>query len=176
MGTEEPRTPAGRSEHEDRTRDTEFPLADFDADPQGADAEVDRMFRLGLHAPSPMIGPLRERLQATGGERWFRESLGDTLGMSWDDPAAPSKFTEAALIELKESCKTLVEEQADAETHLQAFVVYFAVLALGIRLHGRLLTRRPPDDVEAVLLDLAQLAPPPWAGLFSRTALLLPTL
>lgn len=133
------------------------------------------LFGLGSREPHPMVDFVQSRLTRPDGSTWLAATAG--IAGSWD----PAQIDDNPLItgdlaledvkRMKNQGKELHHSSSDPDTHARAFLTYFLALAAA-RLHCAVeLTRRDPEDVTVILLDLAEVLPEPWSSLASRGAM-----
>jgi hypothetical protein len=133
-----------------------------------------KLLRLGMSRPRRPVDDLIDRLGASDGARWLDSVLEAApladLGVpaSWFATGAP---TLDELNAVKERSKDIVRSGPDKETRLAGIAGYFLSIAVALRIHGELITGRRRDEVDAVLLDLAEAAPSPFNDLLSAATL-----
>jgi hypothetical protein len=117
---------------------------------------------------------LVSRLCRSDGHQWFETTLrhgpvgrlGNPREQLCDGVASLEQVREA-----KEQYKTLLQQAPDRESRLAALAGYFATIAAALAHYQTVICGRSREDLDPVLLDLAEVTPQDWASLLSRATL-----
>jgi hypothetical protein len=137
-------------------------------------ADASRLLHLGLTGPPRPVDQLINRMSTKDGHTWLRKTLETGPTAAFGPPVA--QLVEGAatldqLVTMKQSGKSLAGSSCDDQSTLAAMVCYFFPIASAMVHHGRNICSRSRDELNVTLLDLATVAPEPWADLLSRAAL-----
>ncbi|MFO0873505.1 MAG: hypothetical protein U0575_05980 [Phycisphaerales bacterium] len=121
--------------------------------------------------PRPMED-LCERLRSPDGRGWLEAEIGR---MAIADALSSELLIGGgadlgALRSLKRRAVRLAESSLNARDRLAALIVHDAAIASALVHHGVLLSRRPREEWDQRLIELAASAPEPWRTLFRRAA------
>ena len=117
------------------------------------------ILRAGLEETAP-IRELLVRLQEPDGARWFDELLSGAEDRT-------KSLDECRVLKREAKKSTALESR---EERVRGFGLYLYSLAAALVEHGRSITSQERATIDEVLLDLAEAAPEPWSGVFSRAA------
>lgn len=139
--------------------------------------QASRLLRIGLTNPARPVDALLERLAQPDGATWLTATLVSGPAAAFGSPEELLAGGKATLDQLR-AIKQAGTKQALGEAygaHWPAMICYFFAVGAGLAHFGVNLSSRPPEDLEAVFLDLAAVTPPAWSELFVRAATALPT-
>jgi hypothetical protein len=142
------------------------PMRDLSAE------QASTLLRLGLRGLRRPVDDLIERLRAGAGLEWLERALARVLGGA--SPAAALAGGGADVAELtaiKEHCKAILRDSRDTEERLAAIAGYFLSIAAGLAHHGARIGGHGRDDLNEILLDLADVAPGPYSSLLATAAI-----
>ena len=126
---------------------------------------------MSLTDPRRPVDDLIERLVKPDGHDWLKRAVGGhaVLMRSIGEAAAERPSLES-LVALKERQKERLAEAATVEQALAALAAYCLCVASALALHGVLISSQTRDDWDALLVDLAEVMPPPWRDLLIDAA------
>lgn len=129
------------------------------------------------------FAPLLRRLEAADGARWLLSAVPEACAEAGVSVAvlSNSKDGPGALRRLKSWAKRVltgsVDQSSAAVGELPsdprrevALLGYALAVAIGVTSHELRLSSRPPREWDPLFVDLAELAPMPWAETFRRAA------
>lgn len=137
-------------------------------------SETARLLRLGMTEPSRPVDELIARLRRPDGGEWLERSLAASpvcrLGPA-KTVLIDAGLTLEQFIGIKEDSKRLLSGARDADTRLRAMLGYFFAVA-GALIHARRrICSKGRDELDPILLDLAEVAPEPWSGWLASAGL-----
>lgn len=136
---------------------------------------VDRLLALGLAGLRRPVDGLIARLREGDGQEQLASLLeagpARRFG-SIEGTLLRGGVSLAVLFEIKEESKRLYRASVqDPEARLSGIATYFLALASALANRAARISGTAEDEVRTAWLDLACVAPPPWAELFARAAL-----
>ncbi len=142
--------------------------------PSLALSTASKLMRLGFSRPRRPVDDLIDRLRQPDAAAWMDEAL--RSGPIADDGAPVALLVEGTataedLAVIKERSKTLLHTSGTGSQRLAGVAGYFLSIAAALRHHGVLITARSRDEVDPVLLDLAEAAPAPYGDMLSAATL-----
>ncbi len=138
--------------------------------------QVSSLLRLALEGRSRPVDDLIERLGNPDGPKWLVAIIDASPLWSYGvlvQQLVEGQGTREQLVAIKEESKRMVRRAEDRDSRLRAMWVYFATIAAALARYGSLISSRNRSELDAILLDLAEAAPPPWSQLLS-SAILVP--
>lgn len=159
---------------------TPSPSNEFARPPSVSVADATSLLSHAFAGPARPIDDVIDRLTRPDGERWFMSVVDNAMrdasipashiaplarAERHDHDAVPSLQDWAAL---KRSAKDSLRRAATAEARVQATLTYFIAVGTALALHAEVMTSMPREDLEDVLIDLADAAPQPWSALLRR--------
>jgi hypothetical protein len=139
--------------------------------------DVKRLLTLGLMGQQRHAQDLVSRLCRSDGHQWFESTLRNGPVGRLGEPREQLCAGAASLEQVrnaKEQCKVLLQKAPDRESRLAALAGYFVTIAAALAHHQTVICGRSREDLDPVLLDLAEVTPSEWSDLLSR-ATLVPT-
>ncbi len=133
---------------------TELPIAD-----------ATRLLRFGLSEKARPIDELIDRLLDVDGPTWLDSVLRSGPAGSFGDPMVTLLDGAATLDQLmavKQTSKSLLTRDANADSRLTALATYFFVVAAALGNHQTNICSRSGHELAEVLLELASVCPEPW--------------
>jgi hypothetical protein len=135
--------------------------------------QASTLLKLGLAGPRRPVDDLIDRLTKPDAADWLFAALeaGPVRGMgSPSSLLAHGKATLAQLESIKERSKAALKAGIDSDMRLAGIAGYFLALAAGLFHHHKLIGGRERTELNAVMLDLASVAPEPFSRLLSEAA------
>ena len=131
---------------------------------------VTRLLNLGLGGLARPVDELIDRLLQHDGHRWLSAAL-----RSWPLAAHGSprrqlcegRATVDELRSLKNESKDLLKRARDREDRIVGLLGYFFSVAAALAHHGELITSRPREEVDPILIELAEVTPGAWSQMLS---------
>lgn len=133
-----------------------------------------RLLKLGISGPKRRVDPLIERLRSTAGKAWFAGMLKRPPFAGLREPVEQLVQGRASLDEIvafKDAGKQAVTTAPGADAELTGVAAYYLAIAAAMAHHNSLISSVNRPELDAVLLDLAEVLPSPWSELASRAAL-----
>lgn len=128
--------------------------------------ETARLLRLGMTEPTRPVDELIQRLRRPDGAAWLERSLAASpaarLGPA-RDVLIGSGLTLQQFIGIKEDSKRLLSEARDADSRLRAMLGYFFAVAAALVHTRQRICSKGRDELDPILLDLAEVSPEPWS-------------
>ncbi len=121
--------------------------------------QLSRLMRLGINGPRRPVDALIQRLSAQGGKEWLARILQEDLPereRSLIKQAVERSATLDQLQELKSFAKDRLTVAKTENDRICSLFSYFISLAGALATHGQVITSRGADELELVLLDLAE--------------------
>ena len=133
-----------------------------------------KLMRLGISRSRRPVDDLIDRLRQPDAAAWLDTAL--RSGPIPDDGAPAALLVEGAattgdLEAIKERSKALLRTAGAGSQRLPGIAGYFLSIAAALRHHGVLITARSRDELDPVLLDLAEAAPAPYGEMLSAATL-----
>jgi len=136
--------------------------------------QVGRLLSVALAGPRRPVDRAIDRLAAPDGHRWLEHILkvyssvavGDARALLLDKSADLNR-----LVELKKIAKAVLAEEQKKTPSPHATLVYFLAVAAARAHRGVSISSQSQDQIDPVLVDLADAAPKPWNELFEKAAL-----
>lgn len=135
--------------------------------------ETARLLRLGLTEASRPVDDVIERLRRRDGAEWMRQAL-SSGPLALNEPAmtpASGAMPVAQLRACKEACKTLLHHATEVDARQRAILNYFVCVAAALIEHGQRICSKGREELDPILLDLAEAAPAPWGDWLGSAAL-----
>ncbi|MEQ8766796.1 MAG: hypothetical protein RL885_22980 [Planctomycetota bacterium] len=133
---------------------------------------ISRLLRLGLEKEEGPARGLIQRLSGPKGAARFRELIHrPPFDLSVTTGLLDGSLDLPALDRLKEKDKVLFSSGDDSELRLTGMAAYFLAIAGALAHHGQNICSRPREEVDRLMLDLAEVAPEPWSELLARAAM-----
>lgn len=135
--------------------------------------ETARLLRLGLTEASRPVDDVIERLRRRDGAEWMLQAL-SSGPLAIEEPAAtPSlgAMPAAQLLACKEACKTLLHHATEVDARQHAILNYFICVAAALIQHRQRICSKGREELDPILLDLAEAAPAPWGDWLGSAAL-----
>lgn len=131
-----------------------------------------RLLREGIGAPPRPVDDLIDRLLEPSGAEWLPAALASGPMRGMGEPALLLAGAGATLEQLEAIRRQSAAQvkSGPSEARLEGLAGYFLAVAAALRQHGTLITRRDRAEVNAVLLELAAAAPPPYCDLLREAA------
>ena len=136
--------------------------------------------KLGITGPRRPVDDVIDHLRKDRTGQWLSSALqagpmtavGSAAGgASAAELLASGKATLEQCSAIKEKSKKIVKNAISPQERLGGIAGYFISIAAGLRHHDVLLTTHDRDELAGILLDLAEVAPEPFATLLSEAAL-----
>lgn len=136
--------------------------------------------KLGITGPRRPVDDVIDQLRKDRSGQWLTGALqGGPIaalgsasgGASAADLLANGKATLEQCSAIKEKSKKIVKHAVSPQERLGGIAGYFISIAAGLRHHDVLLTTHDREELAGILLDLAEVAPEPYATLLSEAAL-----
>ncbi len=133
-----------------------------------------KLMRLGISRSRRPVDDLIDRLREPDAAEWLDTAL--RSGPIPDDGAPVALLVEGTataedLVSLTERSKALLRTAGAGSQRLPGVAGYFLSIAAALRHHGVLITDRSRDELDPVLLDLAEAAPAPYGDMLSAATL-----
>lgn len=134
-------------------------------------SDAAQLLSIGLTDPRRPVDDLIERLAGPGGHDWLARAVGgnDLLMQAVDDDAADRPSLES-LIAMKDREKDRLAEAATVDESLGALAGYCLCVGSALAIYGVLISSQSRDDWDALLVDLAEVMPPPWQDVLISAA------
>lgn len=137
-------------------------------------SQATRLLKLGLTGPKRRVDPLLDRLSSTAGKSWFAAVLKRPPFAGLGSPADALAKGDASLDQLvafKDAAKKVVTTAGGPDAELTGVAAYYLAIAAALAHHNSLISSVNRLELDAVLLDMAEVLPSPWAELVSKAAL-----
>jgi|GEM_PF-2553029 len=130
------------------------------------------LLRLGLPSPRNAADDLVDRLESPGGSEWATEVMrrDPFTSVSIDLQSLTAVAPLNMLIALKDLGKDMVKSPSDRDGYLAGLAGYYLAIAAAIVQHRQVITRTPRQELSQILIEIASVAPAPWASVFMRAA------
>jgi hypothetical protein len=142
-------------------------------DPALSEVGVSRLLQVGLDAPRRPVNDLVDRLLEPDGDQWLSRILHTgpvaTHGLP-KELLCEGRATFEQLMAIKGQSKQMLQGPGGRESRASALMGYMLAVAAALVHHGRMISSRPRSELDAVLLELADVTPGEWAGLLRRAA------
>lgn len=137
-------------------------------------SQATRLLKLGISGPKRRVDPLIDRLRSSAGKSWFAGIL--KRPPFADLPDAVGQFVQGRasldqIVAFKDAAKHAVTAAQGADAELAGIAAYYIAIAAAMAHHNSLISSVNRTELDAVLLDLAEVLPSPWSELASRAAL-----
>lgn len=137
-------------------------------------SQATRLLKLGISGPKRRVDPLIDRLRSSAGKSWFAGILKRPPFADLPDAVGQLVQGRASLDEIvafKDAAKHAVTAAQAADAELAGIAAYYIAIAAAMTHHNSLISSVNRTELDAVLLDLAEVLPSPWSELASRAAL-----
>lgn len=137
-------------------------------------SQATRLLKLGISGPKRRVDPLIDRLRSSAGKAWFAGIFKKAPFATLADPVdrlAEGRATLDEIVAFKDAAKHAVTKATGSDTELAGVAAYYMAIAAALAHHGSLISSVNRPELDAVLLDLAEVLPSPWSELASRAAL-----
>lgn len=137
-------------------------------------SQATRLLKLGLAGPKRRVDPLLERLSSTAGKSWFAAVLKRPPFAGLPSPVdtlARGQGSLEQLVAFKDAAKQVVTTASGPDAELTGVAAYYLSIAAALAHHNSLISSVNRPELDAVLLDMAEVLPSPWAELVSKAAL-----
>lgn len=140
-------------------------------DPMAANVAA-RLLSMSIGGPARPVEGLILRLQRPDGLTWFRHAVAKGTGLTEHDiePILAGTIELQKLKQAKSFAKKGMGSATTADSGLTSTVGYLVAVAAALRNHHTFISGRPREEVDRVLIDLAELLPKPWSDLFLEAA------
>lgn len=142
-------------------------------DPALTEVGVTRLLQVGLDKPRRPINDLVDRLLEPDGSQWLSRILHTgpiaTHGLP-KELLCDGRATMDQLMAIKGESKEMLQGPGRAQGRAAALMGYLLAVAAALVHHGQMISSRPRSELDAVLLELADVTPGEWAGLLRRAA------
>ena len=147
-------------------------------DPALTEVGVTRLLQVGLNKPRRPVNDLVDRLLEPDGAQWLSRILHTgpiaTHGLP-KELLCDGHATMDQLMAIKGESKELLQGSGGREARggadrAAALMGYMLAVAAALLHHGQMISSRPRSELDAVLLELADVTPGEWAGLLRRAA------
>lgn len=146
---------------------------DHDASAAVTPDQAARLLGIARHGPRRPVDDLIDRLRRPDGGAWFERTLDGFLGATLSETAHAlerGRIGTIPLVAAKEAAKTRMVNAPSREAALEATACYFGVVASALAHFGEVITSRGREELDPLLIDLSDAAPPGWSSVFRRAA------